>query len=91
MNRSTARDTVRECSNVLERALWVTETNRCEACFSLVIGQLVSFFRQLGNCRQEWPIEQSLMQFTNVELKALANYIGSIDGDLQVVPQSRFR
>ncbi|MDH4463052.1 MAG: c-type cytochrome [Acidovorax sp.] len=30
-------------------------------------------------------------QFTNAELKALANYIGSIDGDLQVVPQSRFR
>ena len=30
-------------------------------------------------------------QFTNAELKALANYIGSIEGDLQTVPQSRFR
>lgn len=30
-------------------------------------------------------------QFTNAELKALSNYIGSIEGDLQVVPQSRFR
>lgn len=30
-------------------------------------------------------------QFTNAELKALSNYISSIDGDLQVVPQSRFR
>ncbi len=30
-------------------------------------------------------------QFTNAELKALAGYIGSLDGDLQVVPQPRFR
>ncbi|WP_284427035.1 c-type cytochrome [Acidovorax sp. SUPP1855] len=30
-------------------------------------------------------------QFTNAELKALAGYIGSLDGELQVVPQSRFR
>lgn len=30
-------------------------------------------------------------QFTNAELKALADYISKIDGDLQVVPQSRFR
>ena len=30
-------------------------------------------------------------QFTNAELKALANYISSVDGDLHVVPQSRFR
>ncbi len=30
-------------------------------------------------------------QFTNAELKALANYVGSLDGDLHVVPQSRFR
>lgn len=30
-------------------------------------------------------------QFTNAELKALSNYIGAIDGDLQVVPQSRFK
>lgn len=30
-------------------------------------------------------------QFTNTELKALANYISSVDGDLHVVPQSRFR
>ena len=30
-------------------------------------------------------------QFTNSELKALSNYIGRLDGDLHVVPQSRFR
>lgn len=30
-------------------------------------------------------------QYTNAELKELANYIGSIEGDLKVVPQSRFR
>ena len=30
-------------------------------------------------------------QFSNAELKALANYIGSIEGDLKVVPESRFR
>ena len=30
-------------------------------------------------------------QFTNAELKALAGYVGSLDGDLQIVPQSRFR
>lgn len=30
-------------------------------------------------------------QFTNAELKALSSYIASIDGDLQVVPQSRFK
>ena len=30
-------------------------------------------------------------QFTNAELKAMANYLGSLDGDLQTVPQSRFR
>ena len=30
-------------------------------------------------------------QFSNAELKALANYIGSLDGDLKVVPESRFR
>jgi cytochrome c553 len=30
-------------------------------------------------------------QFSNAELKALANYLGSVEGDLQVVPQSRFR
>ena len=30
-------------------------------------------------------------QFTNAELKALAGYIGSLDGDLHTVPQSRFR
>ena len=30
-------------------------------------------------------------QFTNAELKALAGYVGSLDGDLHVVPQSRFR
>ena len=30
-------------------------------------------------------------QYTNAELKAMANYLSSIDGDLKVVPQSRFR
>lgn len=30
-------------------------------------------------------------QFTTAELKALAQYIGKLDGDLRVVPQSRFR
>ena len=30
-------------------------------------------------------------QFSNAELKALASYVGSINGDLQVVPESRFR
>ncbi len=30
-------------------------------------------------------------QFTNNELKALANYLGGVEGDLHVVPQSRFK
>jgi cytochrome c553 len=30
-------------------------------------------------------------QFTNAELKALAQYIGKVEGDLRVVPQSRWR
>lgn len=30
-------------------------------------------------------------QFTNNELKAIANYIGSLDGGLKTVPESRFR
>jgi len=30
-------------------------------------------------------------QFSNAELKALANYVGSLDGDLKTVPESRFR
>jgi cytochrome c553 len=30
-------------------------------------------------------------QFTNAELKALSNYLSGVDGDLHVVPQSRFR
>jgi cytochrome c553 len=30
-------------------------------------------------------------QFTNAELKALSGYIGSLDGELATVPQSRFR
>ena len=30
-------------------------------------------------------------QFTNAELKVLANYLGSVEGDLHVVPQPRFR
>ena len=30
-------------------------------------------------------------QFSNAELKAMAAYIGSLDGDMKVVPQSKFR
>ena len=30
-------------------------------------------------------------QFSNAELKAMAQYIGSLPGDLKTVPQSRFR
>jgi cytochrome c553 len=30
-------------------------------------------------------------QYTNTELKLLANYLSSLDGDMKVVPQSRFR
>jgi len=30
-------------------------------------------------------------QFSNAELKALAGYIGSLDGELKTVPQSKFR
>jgi cytochrome c553 len=30
-------------------------------------------------------------QYTNAELKLLANYLASLEGDLKVVPQSRFR
>lgn len=30
-------------------------------------------------------------QFSNAELKALANYVGSLDGELKTVPESRFR
>jgi cytochrome c553 len=30
-------------------------------------------------------------QFTNAELKELANYIGKQPGELQVVPQAKFR
>jgi hypothetical protein len=30
-------------------------------------------------------------QYTNNELKAMASYIASLDGDLKTVPQSRFR
>lgn len=30
-------------------------------------------------------------QFSNAELKALAGYVSHVDGDLKVVPQSRFR
>jgi cytochrome c553 len=30
-------------------------------------------------------------QFTNAELKAMSAYIGSLDGDLKVLPQSKFR
>ncbi|MES2243636.1 MAG: c-type cytochrome [Pseudomonadota bacterium] len=30
-------------------------------------------------------------QYTNAELKQLANYLASVEGDLKVVPQSKFR
>lgn len=30
-------------------------------------------------------------QYTNAELKQLANYLASVDGDLKVVPQAKFR
>jgi cytochrome c553 len=30
-------------------------------------------------------------QFSHVELKAMANYIGSLPGDLRTVPQDKFR
>ena len=30
-------------------------------------------------------------QFSNSELKELAGYVGSLDGELKVVPESRFR
>jgi hypothetical protein len=30
-------------------------------------------------------------QFSRAELKAMADYLGSLPGDLRVVPQSRFR
>lgn len=30
-------------------------------------------------------------QYTNAELKLLANYLASVDGELKVVPQSKFR
>ena len=30
-------------------------------------------------------------QFSNAELKALAGYVGSLDGDLKVKPESKFR
>ena len=30
-------------------------------------------------------------QFTNAELKALSQYVGSLEGEMQVKPQSRFR
>jgi cytochrome c553 len=30
-------------------------------------------------------------QFTNAEMKEIAKYVSSLDGDLKVVPQSKFR
>ena len=38
------------------------------------------------------PIMASMAkQYSNAELKLLANYISSVQGDVKVVPQSRFR
>jgi len=30
-------------------------------------------------------------QFSNAELKEMANYIGSLPGELKVVPQNKFK
>ena len=30
-------------------------------------------------------------QFSNAELKALSNYVSSLDGELKTQPESRFR
>jgi hypothetical protein len=30
-------------------------------------------------------------QYSNAELKVLAAYVGSLDGELKTVPQSKFR
>ncbi len=30
-------------------------------------------------------------QFSNAELKAMANYIGGLDGELKSIPQSKLR
>jgi cytochrome c553 len=30
-------------------------------------------------------------QYTNPELKLLANYLSSVDGDLKTIPQKKFR
>jgi mono/diheme cytochrome c family protein len=30
-------------------------------------------------------------QYSNAELKQIANYLASLEGDLKVVPQSRFK
>ena len=30
-------------------------------------------------------------QYTNAELKLLANYLASVDDELKVIPQSKFR
>ena len=50
---------------------------------------------------EEWGLPMRLMDLNTTtpwgiaalyaELKALANYLASVEGDLQVVPQSRFR
>ncbi|MGB3067573.1 MAG: c-type cytochrome [Ottowia sp.] len=48
------------------------------------------------NGHQTWGRANPVMagmakQFSNAELKAIANYIGSLDSELKTVPQSRFR
>ncbi len=48
------------------------------------------------NANHTWGRSNPVMagmakQFSNAELKAMANYIGSLDGELKTVPQSRFR
>ena len=48
------------------------------------------------NANHTWGRSNPVMagmakQFSNAELKSMANYIGSLDGELKTVPQSRFR
>jgi cytochrome c553 len=41
--------------------------------------------------RSNGVMQGNVKQFSNAELKAMANYIGKLPGDLKTVPQSRFR
>ncbi|MCU0814441.1 MAG: cytochrome c4 [Burkholderiaceae bacterium] len=51
-------------------------------------------YRTQGNANigRANPIKGGIVQqFSNAELKAMANYLASLPGDLRTVPQSRFR